>query len=224
MRIAIIGGTGKEGSGLAIRWARAGHAVVIGSRDGEKARARAAELNAAGHAATVAISGADNLEAARSAEVAVLTVPYAAHADTLRAIKPALAGKVLVDVTVPLRPPKVSRVQLPPGRAAALEAQELLGPSTPVAAALHHVSHAHLADPSAVVECDVLVVADDERARTVALELVRSLGLRGLDAGPLDNAVALESLTPVLIHLNKRYKSPGAGVVFTRLPEAPTRG
>jgi hypothetical protein len=220
MRIAIIGGTGKEGGGLAIRWARAGHAVVIGSRDGEKARARAAELSAAGHgAATVAIEGADNVEAARSAEVAVLTVPYAAHADTLRAIKPAMAGKVLVDVTVPLKPPKVSRVQLPPGRAAALEAQELLGPSTPVAAALHHVSHAHLADPNAAIHCDVLVVADDDRARTVALELVRALGLRGLDAGPLDNAVALESLTPVLIHLNKKYKSPGAGIVFTEIPD-----
>ncbi|HEX8954038.1 MAG TPA: NADPH-dependent F420 reductase [Polyangia bacterium] len=216
MRIAIIGGTGKEGSGLAIRWARAGHAVVIGSRDADKARARAAELVAAGPGS---IEGADNAAAAAAADVAVLTVPYAAHAETLRAIQPAMAGKVLVDVTVPLKPPKVSRVQLPPGRAAALEAQALLGPSTPVAAALHHVSHAHLADPSAKIHCDVLVVADDERARTVALELVAALGLRGLDAGPLDNAVALESLTPVLIHLNKRYKSPGAGIVFTEIPD-----
>ncbi|HEX9101857.1 MAG TPA: NADPH-dependent F420 reductase [Polyangia bacterium] len=216
MRIAIIGGTGKEGSGLAIRWARAGHAVVIGSRDADKARARAAELVAAGHGE---VAGADNAAAAAAADVAVLTVPYAAHAETLRAIQPAMAGKVLVDVTVPLKPPKVSRVQLPPGRAAALEAQALLGPSTPVAAALHHVSHAHLADPSAKIHCDVLVVADDERARTVALELVAALGLRGLDAGPLDNAVALESLTPVLIHLNKRYKSPGAGIVFTEIPD-----
>jgi 8-hydroxy-5-deazaflavin:NADPH oxidoreductase len=130
-----------------------------------------------------------------------------------------MAGKVLVDVTVPLVPPKVSRVQLPPGRAAALEAQALLGPSTPVAAALHHVSHAHLADPNAAIHCDVLVVADDERARTVALDLVRALGLRGLDAGPLANAVALESLTPVLIHLNKKYKSPGSGIVFTGIPD-----
>jgi hypothetical protein len=225
MRIAIIGGTGKEGGGLAIRWARAGHAVVIGSRDAEKARARAAELVAAGHGApgtAGTIEGADNVAAARAADVAVLTVPYAAHADTLLAIKPVMSGKVLVDVTVPLRPPKVSRVQLPPGRAAALEAQALLGPTTPVAAALHHVSHAHLADPHAVVHCDVLVVADDERARTVALELVRALGLRGLDAGPLDNAVALESLTPVLIHLNKKYKSPGAGIVFTEIPDGTT--
>ena len=219
MRIAIIGGTGKEGGGLAIRWARAGHAVVIGSRDGDKARARAAALVAAGHGTPATIEGADNAAAAGAADAAVLTVPYAAHADTLRAIQPVMAGKVLVDVTVPLVPPKVSRVQLPPGGAAALEAQALLGPSTPVAAALHHVSHAHLADPNAVIRCDVLVVADDERARTVALELVRALGLRGLDAGPLANAVALESLTPVLIHLNKRYKSPGAGILFTEIPD-----
>ena len=216
MRIAIVGGTGKEGSGLAVRWARAGHTVVIGSRDADKARTRAAELVAAGHGA---VEGGDNVAAARAADVVVLTVPYAAHGDTVRAIQPVMAGKVLVDVTVPLKPPKVSRVQLPPGRAAALEAQALLGPSTPVAAALHHVSHAHLADPAAAIACDVLVVADDERARTVALDLVRDLGLRGLDAGPLDNAVALESLTPVLIHLNKRYKSPGAGVVFSGIPD-----
>ena len=220
MRIAIVGGTGKEGGGLAIRWARAGHSIVIGSRDADKARARATELHAAGHAAAgVAIEGADNVTAARGADLVVLTVPYAAHADTVRAIQPVMAGKVLVDVTVPLRPPKVSRVQLPPGRAAALEAQALLGPSTPVAAALHHVSHAHLADPDAAIECDVLVVADDERARTAALGLVRDLGLRALDAGPLDNAVALESLTPVLIHLNKKYKSPGAGILFTEIPD-----
>jgi NADPH-dependent F420 reductase len=216
MRIAIVGGTGKEGGGLAIRWARAGHTVVLGSRDAEKARARAAELVAAGHGA---FEGGDNLEAARAADVIVLSVPYAAHEDTLRAILPGVAGKVLIDVTVPLKPPKVSRVQLPPGRAAALEAQAIVGPDTPVAAALHHVSHAHLADPSAKVHCDVLVVADDERARATALGLVKDMGLRGLDAGPLDNAVALESLTPILIHLNKRYKSPGAGIIFTEIPE-----
>src|SRR6266851_2236552 len=131
MRIAIVGGTGKEGSGLAIRWGRAGHVVIIGSRDGEKARARAAELTAAGHGA---FEGGDNLEAAREGELVVLTVPYGAHAETLRAIQPGLSGKVLVDVTVPLVPPKVSRVQLPAGQAAALEAQQILGAQTQVVA------------------------------------------------------------------------------------------
>lgn len=215
MQIGIVGGTGKEGGGLAVRWGRAGHQVVLGSRDPERARARAAELVAAGHGA---VTGSDNLDAVRGAEVVVLTVPYSAHADTLRAIAPVLAGKVLVDVTVPLRPPRVDRVQLPPGRAAALEAQELVGPETRVVAALHHVSHTRLADPAAVVDCDVLVATDDDDARETVLALVRDLGLRGLDAGPLANAVALESLTPVLIHLNKIYKSRGAGLRFTDLP------
>jgi NADPH-dependent F420 reductase len=213
MRLGIVGGTGKLGSGLAQRWARAGHSIAIGSRDGAKARAFSEELAARG----LAIAGGDNAWAAREGEVVVVTVPYAAHGETLRAIAPAVAGKVLIDVTVPLKPPKVSRVQLPDGQAAALEAQALVGPSTPVAATLHHVSATHLADPEYAIECEVLVVADDARAKAVTIGLVRDLGLRGLDAGPLVNAIALESLTPVLIHLNRTYKSQGAGIVFTDL-------
>jgi NADPH-dependent F420 reductase len=223
MRVGIVGGTGKLGNGLALRWARAGHAIAIGSRDAAKARARVAELAAAaGHAGVSAgvIAGGDNAWAAREADVVVLAVPYEAHEATLRAIKETAAGKVVVDTTVPLKPPKVSRVQLPAGQAAALESQALLGPETPVAAAFHHVSAAHLADLSHAIDCDVLVAADDARAKHAALDLARDLGLRGLDAGPLANAIALESLTPVLIHLNKTYKSAGAGVVFTELPGA----
>jgi NADPH-dependent F420 reductase len=211
MRLGIVGGTGKLGSALALRWARAGHTIAIGSRDGAKARTHAAELAAAGYA----VEGGDNAWAAREGEVLVLTVPYGAHAETLRAIAHDVVGKVLVDVTVPLKPPKVSRVQLPAGQSAALEAQALVGPSTPVVAALHHVSAAHLADPAHAIECDVLVAADDPRAKAVAIGLVRDLGLRGLDAGPLVNAIALESLTPVLIHMNRTYKSLGAGIVVT---------
>jgi NADPH-dependent F420 reductase len=212
MKIAIVGGTGKEGGGLAIRWARAGHHVVLGSRDAARAQARAAELAGHGHGS---VTGDDNLAAARAAEVVVLTVPYAAHADTLRSILDGVAGKPLVDVTVPLAPPKVSRVHIPAGRAAALEAQALVGPTTPVVGALHHVSHTKLADPAAEVRCDVLVVSDDAAAKATVMKLVADLGLRALDAGPLDNAVALEALTPVLIHLNKTYRSAGCGVVFT---------
>jgi hypothetical protein len=219
MRIGIVGGTGKQGSGLAVRWARAGHTIVLGSRDPAKARTRAAELAGEGHA----VEGGDNAQAAREGEVIVLTVPYEAHAETLRGIVEAAAGKVVVDVTVPLKPPKVSRVQLPAGQAAALEAQALLGPSTPVVATLHHVSATHLADPSHRIECDVLVAADDARAKATVMGLVRDLGLRALDAGPLVNAIALESLTPVLIHLNRIYKSQGAGIVFTDLSGADQR-
>jgi 8-hydroxy-5-deazaflavin:NADPH oxidoreductase len=219
MRVGIVGGTGKLGSGLALRWARAGHTIAIGSRDGAKARAHAAELAKSGCAA----EGGDNAWAAREGEVVVLTVPYEAHGGTVRAIAEAVAGKVLVDVTVPLKPPKVNRVQLPAGQAAALETQALVGASTPVIAALHHVSATHLADLAHGIECDVLVAGDDARAKALTLGLVRDLGARALDAGPLVNAIALESLTPVLIHLNRTYKSRGAGVVFTDLPGAATK-
>jgi len=216
MRIGIVGGTGKQGSGLTKRWMRAGHTIAIGSRDAARARAYAAEIG--GGAASTAVEGGDNAWAASVADVVVLSVPYSAHAETLRAIVHATSGKILVDMTVPLVPPKVSRVHLPAGQAAALEAQAIVGPATPVAATLHHVSATHLADPSHPIECDVLVAADDARAKSTTLQLVRDLGLRGLDAGPLANAIALESLTPVLIHLNRTYKSQGAGVVFTNLP------
>jgi NADPH-dependent F420 reductase len=214
MRLGIVGGTGKLGSGLAQRWAKAGHGIFIGSRDAAKARTHAEALGAGG----LAVQGGDNVWAAREGEVVVVTVPYAAHADTVRAIAEAATGKVLIDTTVPLVPPKVSRVQLPAGMAAALESQAIAGPATPVVAALQHVSAAHLADPTHAIDCDVLVAADDAKAKSVTIGLLRDLGLRGLDAGPLVNAIALESLTPVLIHLNRTYKSPGAGVLFSGIP------
>ncbi len=215
MRIGIVGGTGKLGSALAARWSRAGHGIVIGSRDTDKAATHAEILRAGG---TGDIRGSDYAGAAGAVDVVVLTVPYAAHDDAVRAIRDAAAGKVVVDATVPLRPPKVDRVQLPPGQSAALEAQELLGAGSVVAAALHHVSAAHLADASHQMADDVLVASDDAHAKVVTIGLVADLGMRGLDAGPLANAIALESLTPVLIHLNRVYKSRGAGVVFTDLP------
>jgi 8-hydroxy-5-deazaflavin:NADPH oxidoreductase len=217
MRIGIVGGTGKQGQGLALRWVRAGHRIALGSRDENKARAQAERLAKQGYPG---FEGGDNTWAAGVADVVVLTVPYEAHAETLHAVKDAAAGKVFVDVTVPLKPPKVSRVHLPSGQAAALEAQAILGESTPVVAALHHVSAAHLADPVQPIQCDVLVAADDARAKATMLELVRDLGLRGLDAGPLVNAIALESLTPVLIHLNRTYKSDGAGILVANLPKS----
>jgi 8-hydroxy-5-deazaflavin:NADPH oxidoreductase len=219
MRIGIVGGTGKLGSSLAGRWATAGHSVVIGSRDASKAAERAAKLSEG--AATV--QGMDYAGAAAFGEIVVLTVPYEAHEQALRAIGPAVSGKPLVDTTVPLKPPKVSRVQLPQGQAAALEAQVLVGGATPVVAALHHVSAEHLAHRGTPLACDVLVASDDAKAKSVAMGLIGDLGLRALDAGPLVNAIALESLTPVLIHLNRVYGSRGAGIVLTDLPNAPSR-
>jgi 8-hydroxy-5-deazaflavin:NADPH oxidoreductase len=214
MRIGIVGGTGREGRGLALRWARAGHEVALGSRDEERARARAAELTATG-AGT--IEGGSNEWAVSAAQVVLLSVPYAAHGDTVRALAPHLAGRVVIDITVPLKPPKVHQVNLPEGQAAALEAQAILGPGTPVVAALHHVSSTHLADAEHPVDCDVLVCSDDAKAMETAIGLIQQLGVRAFDAGPLRNAVALESLTPVLLHLGKRYKNPGVGIRFTGL-------
>src|SRR5579859_4513679 len=223
MRIGIVGGSGKQGSGLALRWKRAGHSVVIGSRDPARARAQVAALPPDAPLRAAALEIGDYGWATAQSDVVVLTVPYEAHAETLRAVAPHAAGKVVVDVTVPLRPPKVSRVALPPGQAAALEAQAALGTAAPVVAALHHVSWAHLTDLAHAIECDVLVAADDATAKATVLGLMRDLGTRGLDAGALVNAIALEALTPVLIHLNKVYKSDGAGIVFTDLPGAPSR-
>ena len=211
MRIAVVGGTGKEGRGMALRWARAGHSVFIGSRDAERAREAATELSAQ---AGSAIQGGENTEAVAASELVVLSVPYSAHASTLSALKSALAGRVLIDITVPLQPPKVTSVNLPAGQAAALEAQAILGSETPVVAALHHVSAVHLRDLDHAIECDVLACSDDKPALERALALIRDLGVRAVDAGPLRNAIALESLTPVLLHINRTLKG-SAGIRLT---------
>ena len=188
---------------------------MLGSRDAERARTAASELTALGHGA---VRGGDFTYALDGAQVVVVSVPYPAHGELLTALHASLADRVVVDITVPLRPPRVRVVQLPEGQAAALEAQAILGPACRLASALHHVSSVHLADPEQAIDCDVLVCSDHDDARELTIRLVGDLGLRGLDAGPLRNAVALESLTPVLLHLNKRYESPGAGIRFTGLP------
>ena len=212
MRIGIIGGTGREGRGIAVRWAKAGHTVAIGSRDAARAKEKAAEFSAADG---VTVGGGSNEWAVAQGDVVLLTVPYPAHGDTLRALAPALEGKILIDITVPIKPPKVTQVSVPEGLSAALEAQAIVGPKTRIVATLHHVSSVHLGDPSHAIECDVLTCSDDPEALATVLSLVTDLGLRGLDAGPLRNSIALEALTPVLLHLNRRYKSAGTGVKFT---------
>jgi hypothetical protein len=211
MRVALVGGTGKQGRGLALRWARAGHEVRVGSRDGERGRAAAAEFGAG-------VAGGDNAWAVSEADVVVVCVPYAAHRATMQWLAGVLGDRVAIDVTVPLAPPKVSRVTLPEGQAAALEAQAILGADAKLVAALHHVSSVHLADVDHAIDCDVLVCSDHAGARDAAIALVEDLGVRALDAGALRNAIALESLTPVLIHMNKRYKSSGTGIRVTGLP------
>ena len=211
--IAIVGGTGAEGAGLAIRWARAGYRVIVGSRSPERAAARASAL--AGHGR---IEGAANADAAAAADIVVVTVPFAAQRQTMTDIAEAARGKTVIDVTVPLVPPRVARVQLPPEGSAAAIAQAILGPETRVVSAFQNVAADHLADPGCDLDCDVLVCGDAREARAEAVALIEAAGLRGIEAGPLDNAVAAEALTSVLIWINRRYDSPGSGIRITGLP------
>jgi NADPH-dependent F420 reductase len=208
--IAVIGGTGAEGSGLAFRWAAAGYRVLVGSRSPERAAELAGEIGA---------EGMDNLSAAAACDIAVLTVPFAAQRSTLDDLRDVLQGKILVDVTVPLVPPKVMRVQLPDEGCAALIAQNVLGDGVKVVSAFQNVSAGHLKDPDHDIDCDVLVTGDDPAARAEVVKLAQSAGLAAIEAGPLDNAVAAEALTSLLIWINRKYKSPGAGIRITALPD-----
>ncbi len=213
MTIAVLGGTGKEGSGLAMRWALNGYRVIIGSRDAVRAAARAAELNA--ELGGDYLLGMDNADAAKAASLVILSVPYEAHRATLESVREHLTGKVLVDVTVPLLPPNVRTVHVPAGKAAGLEAQALLGDSVQVVSAFQNVSAEKMKNPNVSVDCDVLVCGDNADAKTHAIQLAEAAGMRGIDAGPLANAVAVEALTPVLLYINKAYKVKGAGIRIT---------
>ena len=212
LTVAVLGGTGKEGKGLAYRWAKAGYQVLIGSRTPEKAILAAGEiielLEGMG-----SVVGMSNQEAAQHANIVVLTVPYAAHRDTLESVKDFLQGKLLIDVTVPLVTPK-NKVQLPPSGSAAQEARSIVGEGVQVVSAFQNVSHEHLLDES-VVECDVLVTGTSKDARKEALKLVEAAGLTGWDAGPIENSVVAEGLASVLIHINKQYGSTHSGIKIT---------
>ena len=215
--IAVLGGTGKEGKGLAFRWAKAGYKVTIGSRDIEKARTAAAELNQL--LGSNAVEGQDNLTAAQKASLVVLTVPYSAHRTTLETVKDVLQGKILVDVTVPLVPPKVTRVQMPSAGSAAQEAKEILGEGVEVVDAFQSISYEHLMFGDEV-PCDVLVTGSSKEARTQVINLVEAAGLTGWDAGPIENSVVVEGLTSLLIYINKQYGSTHAGIKITGVHKA----
>lgn len=209
--IAIIGGTGDLGSGLAMRWAKAGYPIVLGSRAREKAEAAAKEM------ASANVRGDDNAGAARAADIIVIAVPYANHEAMLDAIKPVSDGKIVVDAVVPLVPPKVSTVQLPPEGSAAVAAQRRLGETVRVVSAFHNVGAAKLRG-GGPVDCDVLVCGNDKDARDIVIALADGAGARGLDGGALANSVAAEALTSILIGINRRYKVNGAGIRITGLP------
>jgi len=212
--VAVLGGTGNEGPGLALRWAKSGkYQVIIGSRQLEKAQRIAGELNE--RLGADVIRGLANEDAVRAVGLCVLTIPYSAHRATLTGLRDLLQGKVLVDVTVPLKPPKVSHVNVPPGGSAGQEAQAILGDGVRVVSAFQNVGMAHLAEDESHIDCDVLICGDDKDAKREAIALAEAAGMRGIDAGPLQNAVVVEGLTSILIGINARHKIKGAGIKIT---------
>jgi 8-hydroxy-5-deazaflavin:NADPH oxidoreductase len=214
--IAVIGGTGALGSGLATRFAAAGYPVILGSRTAEKAATAAAAINPGNGAP--AVRGMDNVAAAQAGEIVAVTVPFATHDAIVGEIAAAVSGKIVIDTTVPLVPPKVATVQLPPHGSAAVAAQLKLGDGVRIVSAFHNVAAAKLQHGEAI-DCDVLVCGNDRAARDAVIALVAAIGLHGVDAGPLANSVAAEALTSVLIGINRRYKIDGAGIRITGFPD-----
>lgn len=213
LKIAILGGTGKEGKGLGYRWALAGHEVIIGSRLKEKAELAAKEISDLSGVQKI-VYGLDNLSAAQIADVIVLTVPYSAHAIMCESIKEYVSGKLVVDVTVPLVPPKVSKVQMPPAGSATMEAKLILGDNVRVGSAFQNISYEHLFGSEKIL-CDVLVTGDLKNTREEIIGLVEDAGLQGWDAGPIENSVVVEGMTSILIGLNKKYGVQSAGIKIT---------
>lgn len=216
-RLAIVGGTGKLGAGLARRLAKAGYALTIGSRDESRAAeaAQALAVDTGGQ-----VTGLSNRDAAAAGQIVIVTVPFANQRAILEDIGAAVRGKIVVDTTVPLVPPKVARVQLPPEGSAAQIARSILGEEVRLVAAFHNVA-AHKLIQDIEIDCDVLVFGDEVAAREAVVELAAAMGLRGVHAGPLANAAAAEALTSVLVGINKRYKADGAGIRITGIDAGP---
>jgi len=198
--VAILGGTGDLGTGLAIRWSKAGHKIVIGSRTLEKAQAAVAALHEI--SPETPAEAMENFDAAKAGEIVVLTVPAEHQESTLSSVKENLTGKILIDVTVPLVPPKVGTVQLPPEGSAGKRAQELLGEEVMVVSAFQNIA-AHLLKEDVQIECDVLVAGNKKAARQRVIEMIESAGMVGWHAGPIDNSAAAEALTSILIQINR---------------------
>jgi NADPH-dependent F420 reductase len=214
VNIAILGGTGKEGAGLAMRWAKVGHSIIIGSRDAERAKAKAAELRDAAHA--IPIVGHTNAEAAALGEVIVVALPAAGLANTLPETREACRGKVVVSTVVPLTfggP----RLFTPPAVGSSAEEVQALLPESKVVAAFHHIAAHELADAGHDIECDLLICGADAAAKETVGQLGRSMGLRVVDVGALSNSGPLEGITAVLATVNRRYKLKNSGIKITGL-------
>ena len=239
--IAVLGGTGHEGWGLALRWACAGYPVIIGSRSAEKAVEAAAEISGIAQeqlapvaldfdraelerraarpvADQISVRGMDNGDAAAACDIAVLTVPFAAQRPTVEALKESLEGKILVDVTVPLVPPKVLRVQLPDSGSAVADLQNFVGDGIRVVSAFQNIAAAHLRDPDHEIACDVLVCGDNKAARSEVIRLAQAAGMKGWHGGPIANSAAAEALTSLLLFINRNYGIDGSGFQITGTP------
>jgi 8-hydroxy-5-deazaflavin:NADPH oxidoreductase len=220
--IAIIGGTGKEGKGLAYRWSMAGYQVIIGSRNEEKAQIAVNEVIeylSESEGSYAKLSGKTNKEAVENCSIAVLTVPYEFHQSILQELKSTLQGKYLLDVTVPLVPPKVSTVQIPPFGSAAMQAQTIVGEGVKVISAFQNISFELLLSEEKI-ECDVLVCGVDIESRELGVRLVKDAGLSGWDAGPLENSIVQEGLTSILIRINKKFGVHSSGIQITGVPHS----
>ncbi len=214
--LAVIGGTGDLGSGLSWRLARAGYPTLIGSRAASKAVEAAERLCRRG---AVGVRGMSNEDAASTGQIVFMTVPFASHQATLESIRACVQGKIFVDCTVPLVPPRIMRVQLPAGGCAAVRAQHALGEGVRVVSAFQNVAAAHLqSDDARLDDCDILVTGNDAGARDAIVDLAAELGFRAWHAGAIDNSAVAEALTSVLIFLNKRYGIAGAGIRITGVP------
>ena len=207
--IAILGGTGDLGTGLAIRWARAGHRIIIGSRTLEKAQRAVDNLHAI--SPETPADAMENADAAIAGEIVVLTVPAEHQLATLNGVKTSLSGKILIDVTVPLVPPKVGTVQLPPEGSAGKRAQDLLGEDVMVVTAFQNIA-AHLLQTDVHIECDVLVAGNKKAARDKVIELAEEAGMNAFHAGPIENSAAAEALTSILIQINRRHDISHSGI------------
>lgn len=211
--IAVVGGTGDLGTGLVFRWVRAGYHVVIGSRKAESAAEAATAMKA--RVAGANVEGMENSAAAAKADIVCMTVPFSHQQDTLAVIRESVQGKIFIDVTVSLKPPKVATVQLPAEGSAGVIAQQTLGDNVRVVSAFQNIAAAHLNDAHDI-HCDVLVTGDDVDARETVVQLAQAAGMKAWHAGPLANSAATEALTSVLIFMNKRYKiAGGAGITIT---------
>jgi NADPH-dependent F420 reductase len=214
MNVAILGGTGKEGAGLASRWALGGHAIIVGSRDAERARAKAAELRQLAGAA--AITGASNADAARQGDVVVLALPAQGLSATLPEVQEGCRGKVVVSTVVPLTFGG-GRLFTPPAAGSAAEEVQALLPEARVVAAFHHIAAHELSATAHAIECDLLLCGGDAAAKQVVVELAQSMGLRSVDVGPLTNAGPIEGITAVLATINRRYRLKNSGIKITGL-------